>query len=91
MADSGQLAVVCSGFRLDRPCKEIDEGRQMKAPVKEILQYVLDHPNLTTKEAVFSYFSEIVFSLEKDEWNRLTHDQRMAFIGYLDTVVKKAQ
>ena len=63
----------------------------MKAPVKEILQYVLDHPDLTTKEAVFSYFSEIVFSLEKDEWNRLTHDQRMGFIEYLDAAVKKTR
>ena len=63
----------------------------MKAPVKEILQYVLDHPDLTTKEAVFSYFSEIVWSTEKDEWNRLTHDQRMEFIEYLDMAVKRAQ
>ena len=61
----------------------------MKAPVREILQYVLDHPDLTTKEAVFSYFSEIVFSLEKDEWNRLAHDQRMAFIELVDFAKKK--
>ena len=63
----------------------------MKAPIKEILQYALDHPDLTTKEAVFSYFSEIMFSLEKDEWNRLTHDQRMQFIAYLDVAVQKAR
>jgi len=61
----------------------------MKAPVKEILQYVLDHPALTTKKAVFSYFSEIVFSLEKDEWNRLTHDQRMQFIELIDLARKR--
>jgi len=63
----------------------------MKAPIKEILQYVLDHPDQTTKEAVFSYFSEIVYSLETDEWNPLTHNQRMGFIEYLDAVVKKAR
>ncbi len=63
----------------------------MKVPVKEILQYVLDHPDQTTKEAVFSYFSEIVYSLEKDEWNRLTYDQKMGFIDRLDSVIKKAQ
>ena len=63
----------------------------MKAPVREVLQYVLDHPDLTTREAVFSYFSEIVWSVEKDEWNRLTHDQRMSFIEYLDVAVRKAR
>jgi len=60
----------------------------MKAPIKEILQYASDHPDLTTKESVFSYFSEIVWSIEKDEWNRLTHDQRMDFIEHLDKVRK---
>ena len=63
----------------------------MKAPVREILQYMLDHSDLTTKEAVFSYFSAIVFLLEKDEWDRLTHDQRMGFIEYLDAAAKKAR
>lgn len=63
----------------------------MKAPVKEILQYVLDHPDLTTTEAVFSYFSEITWSIEKDEWNHLTHDQRMGFIEHLDITVKRIQ
>ena len=63
----------------------------MKVPIKEILQYVLDNPELTTKEAVFSYFSEIVWSIEKDEWERLTHDQRMGIIEYLDIAVKRAR
>lgn len=83
--------VVRSGFRRDRPRRENDVGREMKAPIKEILQYVLDNPDLTTKEAVFSYFSEIVWSIEKDEWNRLTHDQRIGFIEHLETAVKKAR
>jgi len=61
----------------------------MKAPVRDILQYAIQHPDMTTKEAVFSYFSEIVFSLEKDEWNRLTHDQRMGFIQLVDSARKK--
>ena len=61
----------------------------MKAPIRAILQYVLDHPELTTKEAVFSYFSEIIWSIEKDEWNRLTHDQRIAFIELVDFAKKK--
>ena len=63
----------------------------MKIPIREILQYVLDHPDLTTKEAVFSYFSEIVWSIEKDEWNRLTHDQKLGFIDCLDANVKRVR
>lgn len=63
----------------------------MKAPIREILQYALDRPDLTTKEAVFSYFSEIVWSAEKDEWDRLTHGQRIGFIEHLDVAVKKAR
>ena len=63
----------------------------MKAPIREILQYALDRPDLTTREAVFSYFSEIVWSVEKDEWNRLTHEQRMGFIDHLDVAVQQAR
>ena len=46
------------GFAVIVPLKHLKGERQMKAPIREILQYALDRPDLTTKEAVFSYFSE---------------------------------
>lgn len=61
----------------------------MEAPIKEILKYAIDHEELTTKEAVYTYFSEIVFSLEKDEWNRMTHEQREGFIEFLDDAKRR--
>lgn len=61
----------------------------MKAPVKEILEYTLSHPELTTREAVFSYFSEIIWSVEKDEWDRMTHDQRVQFIEFMEICRQK--
>ena len=78
-------------FAVIVPLKHSKGDGLMKAPVKEILRYVLDHPDQTTQEAVFSYFSEIVWSLEKDEWDRLTHEQRMGFIEYLDVAVQKVR
>ena len=47
----------------------------MKAPVKEILQYVLDHPDLTTREAVFSYFRKLCWFLFATFLSRTTQNQ----------------
>lgn len=78
-------------FAVIVPLKHSKRERQMKASIKEIRQYALDHPDLTTNEAVFSYFSEIVWPIEKDEWNRLTYDQRIECIEHLDVAVEKAR
>jgi len=56
----------------------------MKLVIQEILQYVLDHPEMTTRTAVDSYFDQFLFSLEKQEWEQLTDDEKRLFINKLD-------
>ena len=87
----GNTSLSGPDFAVMVPLKHSKGERQMKAPIREILQYALDRPDLTTREAVFSYFSEIVWSAEKDEWDRLTHAQRIGFIELLDVAVRKAR
>ena len=57
----------------------------MKAAVREILQYVLDHPEILTRSAVDSYFDQILWSLEKQEWNQLTEQEKQRFLNELET------
>jgi len=84
MADSGYFPIDYSGVRRDRPCKEIYKGRPMKAPIRVILQYVLDHPKMTTRSAVDAYFDQFLFSLEKQEWDGLTDWEKQQFADQLD-------
>ncbi len=51
----------------------------MKPAIQEILQYVLDHPTMTTKLAIDSYFDQLLFSLEKQEWDSLTDHEKQRF------------
>jgi len=62
----------------------------MKPAIQEILQYVLDHPEITTRSAVDSYFDQIIWSLEKQEWNRLTEQEKQQFIDRVDAAKRKA-
>jgi len=57
----------------------------MKPEIQEILQYVLDHPEMTTRSAVDSYFDQFLFSLERQEWNQLTEQEKQRFINKLET------
>lgn len=55
------------------------EVNDVKAAIREILQHVLDHPEMATKAAVDSYFDQFLFSLEKIEWGLLTDDEKQQF------------
>jgi len=57
----------------------------MKPAIQEILQYVLDHPEMTTIAAVDSYFDQFLWSIEKQEWSRLTDSEKQRFVATLDT------
>ena len=56
----------------------------MKPVIQEILQYVIDHPEMTTRAALDSYFDQFVWSLEKDEYQRLTDREKQQFADQLD-------
>ena len=56
----------------------------MKAAIRDILQYVLEHPEMTTEAAVGSYFDQFIWSSEKEEWEKLTAQEKQLFIDRLD-------
>ena len=56
----------------------------MKPAIQEILQYVIDHPDMTTRAAVDSFFEQFLFSLEKHEWNNLIDQEKQLFVEKLD-------
>ncbi|MCP5447396.1 MAG: hypothetical protein H6964_10430 [Chromatiaceae bacterium] len=60
----------------------------MKPAIQEILQYVLDHPQMTTRAAVDSYFDQFLWSIEKQEWNSLTDQEKQQFADQLDLQIK---
>lgn len=47
--------------------------------MKEIFDFLDSHPELTIEEAICLYFDGIIWSLEKDEFDRMSQDQRQAF------------
>ena len=56
----------------------------MKPAIQEILQYVIDHPEMTTRAALEAYFDQFLFSLEKQEWDSLTDQEKLLFVEQLD-------
>jgi len=56
----------------------------MKLAIQELLQYVNDHPEMTTIAAVDSYFDQFLFSLEKQEWTQLTEDEKRSFVNKME-------
>ena len=56
----------------------------MKPGVQEILQYVIDHPDMTTRAAVDSYFDQFLWSIGKQEWDSLTDQEKQLFVKKLE-------
>ena len=61
----------------------------MKPGVQEILQYVIDHPEMATRAAVDSYFDQFLFSIERQEWDSLTDQEKQLFVEKLDAVMER--
>ena len=59
----------------------------MKPAIQEILQYVTDHPEMTTIAAVDSYFDQFLWSIEKQEWDSLTEDEKRSFVNRLEAAI----
>ena len=56
----------------------------MKPAIQEILQYIRVKPEMTTRKAIDHYFDQFLFSLEKQEWNKLTEWEKQQFVDRLD-------
>lgn len=56
----------------------------MKPAIQEILQYVVDHPDMTTRAAIESFFDQFLWSIEKQEWDGLTDQEKQNFADQLD-------
>jgi uncharacterized protein YaaW (UPF0174 family) len=62
----------------------------VNAEIREILEYVSDHPEMKTREAVDSYFEQVILSIEKAEWKKLTDQEKQLFVNALDAAKRKA-
>ena len=60
----------------------------MNAAIREIVEYVETHPGMSTTDAVDSYFRGILWSLEKDEFRRMTPKERQHFVEAIDIAAK---
>ncbi len=60
----------------------------MKPAIQEILQYVIDHPEMTTRAALNSYFDHFLWSLEMQEWDSLTDQEKQQFADQLDIQIR---
>ncbi|MEW8563757.1 MAG: hypothetical protein AB2541_16735 [Candidatus Thiodiazotropha sp.] len=56
----------------------------MNPAIREILQYITDHPEMTTRSAVEAYFDQIIWSIEKEEWENLTEEEKQWFVARLN-------
>ena len=61
----------------------------MNAAIREIIDYVLRHPQMSVGDAVESYFGQIIWSLEKDEYRRMSQEERQVFAEAISRVVNK--
>ena len=59
----------------------------MKPAIQDILQYVIDHPEMTTLFAVDAYFNQFLWSIEKQEWDSLTEDEKRSFVNRLEAAI----
>ena len=57
----------------------------MKPAIREIMQYVIDHPEMTTRSAVESYFDQFLWFPEQQEWLQLTDREKLLFVKKLDS------
>ena len=61
----------------------------MKPAIREILQYVIDHPDMTIRTAVDSYFHQFLWSSEQQEWLQLTNREKLLFVEQLDAAKER--
>lgn len=52
----------------------------MNTELAELIQYIKDSKDETVREAVFSYFDGIKFSVLKSEFDSMTMDEKEALI-----------
>jgi len=56
----------------------------VKPAIREIFQYVINHPEMTTRAGVDLYFDQILWSMEKQEWMKLTDQEQQQFSDQLE-------
>lgn len=45
--------------------------------------------DLDTRSAVQAYFDQVIWSIEKDEWMRMTNEDQQQFVNTVEQYVKK--
>jgi len=61
----------------------------VKAAIREILQYVFDNPEMSTRSAIDFYFDQFIWSSEQAEWRTLTETEQQQFTDRIDAAKKE--
>ncbi len=54
--------------------------KQMNYFIQQLISFVNDNDDISTKEAINKFFGNIIWSIEKDEWMRMTVNEKEEFI-----------
>ena len=55
----------------------------MKPPIIQLLgEQLAGQPRLEARRLIDAYFSEIVWSLEKEEWERMSEHEKTVFVDH---------
>jgi hypothetical protein len=57
--------------------------------INEIFEFLESHPELSIEDTVILYFDRIIWSLEKDEFERVSQEQREQFYQALKRGAKR--
>ena len=52
----------------------------MDHTIQQLISFIDDHDDIPTEDAITLFFSETIWSLEQDEWQRMTLYEKEAFI-----------
>ncbi len=54
--------------------------QQMNFFIQQLISFVNDHDDISTKEAINQFFGNIIWSIEKMEWERMSANEKEEFI-----------
>nr|MBS0021325.1 hypothetical protein [Gammaproteobacteria bacterium] len=63
----------------------------MNETIRALIEFIRRHDGISTEQAIEAYFSRIVWSLELDEWQRLSREERRRSIQCINEAVRGAK
>lgn len=65
-----------------------NRSTDMSPFINELVEFVRMSDGIDTESSINAYFDQIVFSIEKSEWERMTDEERQRFAQRIDQAVQ---